>query len=410
MAVITSLPSRVGGSFRKFMVMGVAIGAVTGFVIRYTIFDYYAYRSAMFTPPDHIAYFPHGEKGYLKGDYCIDNADTEECCNPYHCTQIVNRSTLYSECCGRVHNDDKTTTTRKGTQRSKMLPLLITSAPRSGTRFIQQLFTKVGMSGLTTDLYSPQYRGTVSWKHVFDDEHYIAGKAHTHLYQSKFRVIWHLVRDPLSALTSLAFTEPLLENDLESTRYVNYIAKHVHLSDNKILREFFKIDDNDWENRVNGTYNENIHKFLVYRGMEIYLHWHGFINHLNVPVFRLEDLSVDKNVTVLDEVFYSVGMTPPRHVLVKAFLDAQEEKQNDWRQLTEGSSVHRRQRGTDVVNGGIKVELHKNARDHRETLTWAEVCDVNKRKARALLTMSQSFGYYPNLDAETLCAKADPTP
>ena len=251
---------------------------------------------------------------------------------------------------------------------------------------------------------------------MFDDEHYITGDSPTHLYQSKFRVVWHLVRDPLRALTSLAFTEPLLEDSLASERYLGYITKHIHLTNATKLKNFFHITDEEWAGRTDGTYNEKIDKFLIYRSMEIYLHWHGFINYLNVPIFRLEDLSVQKNITVLDEVFHSVGMTPPRHVLVQAFLDAQPKEQNDWnwrRRLLEANQQgpppqqNRRLKLGRDQNGGVKMQLHKNERDHRAALKWSEICWVNKRKARELLKMSQSFGYYPNLDPETLCPSTD---
>jgi hypothetical protein len=251
------------------------------------------------------------------------------------------------------------------------------------------------MTGLTTDQHSPQDLGIVSWKHVFNDNDYMVGNsAPTHLYKSKFRVIWHLVRDPLKSLTSLAFTEPLLEDSEASMEYISYVSNHIQLSNSSSLKTLFGISSKEWESRRNMTESEKIHKFLTHRGMEIWLHWHGFINYLNVPIFRLEDLSLKKNVTVLDEIFHSVGIEPPRHDEVLRFLNGQEDKQNRQRQ---------RRLRLDRDRTKLKTRLHKNEREHREILTWGELCRVNKANALAMLQMSQSFGYYLELNQGTLC-------
>lgn len=255
------------------------------------------------------------------------------------------------------------------------------------------------MTGLTTDHHSPQNRGIVSWKHVFHDDDYIVGNAApTHLYRSKFRVIWHLVRDPLKSLTSLAFTEPLLEDSEASMQYISYVSNHIQLSNSSSLRTLFDIGSEEWESRRNMTESEKIHNFLTYRGMEIWLNWHGFINFLNAPIFRLEDLSLKKNVTVLDEIFRSVGIAPPRHAEVLRFLNAQEEQQNHQRQRQRRLSL-----GRDRTK--IKTVLHKNERQHREILTWGELCRVNRANTLSMLQMSQSFGYYLELNQDTLCGK-----
>lgn len=87
----------------------------------------------------------------------------------------------------------------------------------------------------------------MSWKHIFNDDAYDVGNSHpTHVYQSKFRVIWHLVRDPLEALTSLAFTEPLLEDTEKSRWYIDYVSKHIHLSNQTLVRQFLHISDDHW--------------------------------------------------------------------------------------------------------------------------------------------------------------------
>ena len=250
------------------------------------------------------------------------------------------------------------------------------------------------MTGLTTDNHSPQDRGIVSWKHVFNDDHYIVGdRAPTHLYKSKFKVIWHLVRDPLKSLTSLAFTEPLLEDSETSMRYLRYISNHISLSNSSSLRDTLQIRAEEWESRSSSATSEKIDAFLIYRGMEIWLHWQGFINYLNVPIFRLEDLSVKKNVTVLDEVFHSVGINPPPHDEVLKYLNGQDDQQ---RQRRMESSRGRHE---------TKSALFRNERQHREKLSWVELCHVHQEKARAMLEMSQSFGYYMGLNKDNLCGE-----
>ena len=158
--------------------------------------------------PDPIHYFEHGPTGLGwigdiryggSSDYCVLNTTRDDCCTPKHCATIVRRSTLYSECCHHLHTTEHPETGELVVgKRSKIFPLLITGTPRTGTWYMQQLLTKTGLQGMTTDEHSPDWMGTVSWKHVFEKERYYFGpKTATHLYGSKFRMIWHMVRDPL---------------------------------------------------------------------------------------------------------------------------------------------------------------------------------------------------------------------
>jgi hypothetical protein len=141
MTVITAPSRSRQRSYHKYVFIGVAVGVCT-FAVRWTILKAHGYITAakLMGPPPAIRQFDKGELGYKKERYCIDNSNREECCSEYHCNMIVTRSTLYSECCNHVHNQDETTV-KRGRQHSKILPLLITSAPRSGTRFVQQLLT-----------------------------------------------------------------------------------------------------------------------------------------------------------------------------------------------------------------------------------------------------------------------------
>lgn len=157
--------------------------------------------------PPPIAYFQHGEHGLgsfsqLDGshEYCVLNTTREDCCSPEHCATIVRRSTLYSECCHHVHTTAHPTTGEPVVAKhSKIYDLLITGVPRTGMWYMQQLLTKTGLSGLTTAEHSAYWTGTVSWKHIFErPQYYFGPRTATHLYHSKFKMIWHMVRDPLA--------------------------------------------------------------------------------------------------------------------------------------------------------------------------------------------------------------------
>jgi hypothetical protein len=350
----------------------------------------------MFPMPPPISYFQHGNNGLEDySSYCIHNSKSDSCCSDEHCATIVKRSTLYSECCGHVHDNN----TASG---SKIFPLLITSAPRSGTWFMQQLLTKTGLQGLTTDERSPEGMGTVSWKHIFQqDDHYFGRQQTTRLYNSKFRVIWHLVRDPLKTLTSIAFTDPLWEDSDHSRIYVEHISRHIPITNKTTLMARFNISDHELEGvmehrTIAMNRNPKLSRFLIHRGLEIYLYWNGFINYLNVPVFKLEDLAADKNVTILDEMFRSVGYDPPNHAKILQVLDAQEVKRHEHhrRRLAELRHYQGNTRG---------YRIRKGSRIHRDTLTWKEICAVSLTKAHALLKMSHSFGYYTDVPEEGLC-------
>lgn len=367
--------------------------------------------------PPPIKYYKTGNAS--KEEFCTHNSQSEFCCSEERCATIVQRSTLYSECCANVHNNQTGS-------RSKVFPLLITSGPRSGTWFMQQLFTKTGLYGLTTDNHSPEHTGTVSWKHVFArDGYYFGDHSVTHLYRSKFRMIWHLVRDPLHALTSLAFTDPLWEDSDQSKVYMGYISSHIPITDKPTLMAKFNISEDDLEGVLeHRTHTEKrnpkLDNFLIWRGMEIYLYWHGFINYLHVPIFRIEDLAIEKNVTVLNEIFQSIGMDPPDKHKVLSVLDAQHRKrlrrQRQRKLLAARNRVlkalknaqrgrrrlRQRKRKLQVAYQRTK-RIRKGSRIHRPQLTWDELCAVSVKKAKAMLKMSHSFGYYMEDSVDGIC-------
>jgi len=373
--------------------------------------------------PPPITYFKHGKHdSLLRERYCVWDSQQEECCSLDHCDTVVKRSTLYSECCNNVHIHDNST---GHNQRSRIFPLLITSGPRSGTSFMHQLVTRSGLYGLTKETRTPTHMGMVSWKHVFARDEYFSGtKSVTHLFNSKFKVIWHLVRDPLRSLTSIAFTEPLWEDSDHSRNYIDYVSSHIPLTNKTTLMRRFGISEDELEDvlhhrMMNKNRNPKLEQFLIYRGLEIYLYWHGFINELNVPVFRLEDVTVDKNVTILDNVFRSIGREGPSHEKVFAMLEAQEEHLDPHvllqpKQATPQSQSQNQtqlpQNRRRLSFGANDLQLttrgsriRKGSRLHRETLSWQEICRVSRHKARSLLRMSQSFGYYMDIYRESLC-------
>ena len=138
-------------------------------------------------------------------------------------------------------------------------------------------------------------------------------------------------------------------------------------------------------------HNTKLDDFLIYRSLEIYLYWNSFINYLKVPLFRVEDLSVDQNMTVLDEIFRSVGRDPPSHSKVLDILKAQESQRQQQ---------HRRQL---LTQQHVRKRIRRGSRIHRPTLTWKEICRATPQNAEAFLRMSQSFGYYGDMDVSSVC-------
>jgi hypothetical protein len=150
--------------------------------------------------------------------------------------------------------------------------------------------------------------------------------------------------------------------------------------------------------------NNKLDKFLIYRGMEIYLHWHGFINYLNIPIFRPEDLTVQKNVTVLEEIFKSVGMTPPRRQDVLAFLNHKDNKKKCRRLLEEQQSsvatttIHRH---PQLKLGGdqhqlVKMQLHRCG---LLGLTCIQTCEVVTSSWEAILHGVKTRFFFQSLSA-----------
>lgn len=116
----------------------------------------------------------------------------------------------------------------RSAQASSPLPLLVTGIGRSGTTFVQQLLAKVGLRVSHDDRNSatcpcPGQDGVVSWAHAFHHGPVtVRGGRRAHdtttscprprwsypLNGHRFRVVVHLVRDPLKTIASRANLRP----------------------------------------------------------------------------------------------------------------------------------------------------------------------------------------------------------
>jgi hypothetical protein len=283
--------------------------------------------------------------------YCDQNSKHPSCCNPEQC-KLVQKSTVYSECC---HNVPTAVTThygdhppgnrhqrriqsfprsqkylaRKPTKRewmrpltrAKMFPILITATPRSGTVFVQRLLRGLGLD-VTNDSNTPRTDGMVSWMHIVNDNGYFGP---VKLMGSKFRAVWHQVRDPLKGLTSMAFTEPLEEGSTKSSAYLRFLQRHIQLTKKEILVTEMRQQNMQLLQQTN---NQTVidaaieEQFLIYRGMEFYTQWQRFIMALQIPRLHLEDLTESLNLTVLDSIFASAGKKkPPNQGLAKRLIE-----------------------------------------------------------------------------------------
>jgi hypothetical protein len=286
------------------------------------------------------------EKKRLLKQYCIGDSRQDTCCNRNQC-KIIRNSTVLSTCC---HNSISTDELK-----SHIYPILITATPRSGTVFMSSLLNELGLD-IANDGQVVRKHGMVSWVHIFQDNSYDLAWVHAReLHASKFKYVWHQLRDPLKCLTSIAFTEPLTDSS-----YQRFLQRHISLS---------AMDSSSHGNIT--LDEENILK-QIYLSLQFYLQWHTFIFSLNIPTFRLEDLVEKKNMDIIDEIFYTLDQTPPEHDDILRLID--EEK------------------------------IKSNQRPHRKTLSWSELCEVDADLTQQFLEMSQFFGYYHDVSNNTLCA------
>ena len=276
--------------------------------------------------------------------YCAGDSDHPSCCTEAQCS-VIRESTLFSSCCHHTTTNETTT-----------YPLLITATPRSGTVFTVGLLNQLGLQ-VHNDGQRPGRDGMVSWLHIFEDVYqllWVQGELHG----SKFRTVLHQARDPLKSLTSIAFTEPLFRQDYES-----YLQRHINLT---------SPSDMDFAEQPEAPRSNRQASNNIYRALEFYLQWHTFIDSLQVPIFRLEDLVED--ISVVDKIFASVGRAAPNHNVTQHFL-----------------SENKRQRRR-------LAKVNTNQRSHRAVLQWEELCRVHVEMANRVLELSQRYGYYKEIE------------
>ena len=145
----------------------------------------------------------------------------------------------------------------------------------------------------------------------------------------------------------MAFSEPIQKNG-----YLPFLRRHIRVSAWCYGKKIAPYDQ---------------YKCLLRQGLQFYNQWHKYINKLKVRTFKLEDLVVDFNMTVLDNIFASMSLPPPNHEDALAFIKGDDKR----RQLA-----------------------HTNSRKHRPTLEWWELCQVNKTLTAEFLQLSHGFGYY----------------
>eukprot|EP00960_Hanusia_phi_P055690 763037-Hanusia_phi.AAC.2 len=151
----------------------------------------------------------------------------------------------------------------------------------------------------------------------------------------RFRVAFHLVRDPLSSITSLVCTEPIFRED-----YWRYIRRHVRM---------------DEELRRSGD--------KVRAGLAMYVQWHEFLDELEIPRVRLEDLfDTERGYEEVRRIFSRLGRRAPGRGAFESMI----------------------KRGNQ----------HKvNARSHRKRFSWDELYAVDKGLTMRTWEMSRRYGY-----------------
>mmetsp|Transcript_54592 Transcript_54592/g.111417 ORF Transcript_54592/g.111417 Transcript_54592/m.111417 type:complete len:603 (+) Transcript_54592:54-1862(+) len=261
--------------------------------------------------------------------------DSGQCANKCSDTVCANirRSSLYSKCCES-----------KGLlpMPAGTIPLIVSATPRSGTVATFTLLSRLGLK-VHNDWGNPSADGIVSWIHIFSEFDVLADPKNTKSFKyfgpgklsgRRFDVAFHLVRDPLSSITSLGCTEPV-----NSDQWSAYVKRHVN-----IKQQF-------WSQK---------NKLGI--GMQMWLEWHRFLDSVCVDRFRLEDLfDPSKTERVLSHMFKKLGRKPPGKERIKKALE--------------------------------KTGSKTNQRKHREKVTWKELMMVDPDLTRQVYALAESYGY-----------------
>ena len=282
--------------------------------------------------------------------------NTGGCCGHEYCTFIVKQTSLFLPCCNAYYKK------RARKKKIQVFRLLITGTPRSGTTFGSRVLTKVGLL-LAHDAQVPIRDGIVSWSHLYQDYESLSWTRTNKSIDARFRHVIHQVRDPLKCITSMAYTEPMFHKG-----YLKFLSNHVHISDTTTLvNQRNTAITVHRANLVDRHPNQTLVGHLrIQRTLEFYIGWHRNILKLGALRYRFEDF-MDPNS----------GIIP--HLVRLA---------NPQQPLPSDLQIQQAFNGTNT-----------NARAHRQTMTWNELCRVHPGLTKQLLELSHEFGYYQELES-----------
>ena len=115
---------------------------------------------------------------------------------------------------------------------------------------------------------------------------------------------------------------------------------------------------------ISDTQSTVTEKQRVIRTTEFFLRWHGFLDQLNVPSYRLEDVvsNTPKAIDTIRKIFQFAGLPMPTRAKVSRMLGNHQGKKT-------------------------------NARKHRAMLTWQELCGYNRDLAFQLWELALKYSY-----------------
>jgi len=250
---------------------------------------------------------------------------------------IIRRTTVLSKCCKNMPQGP-----------GHIWPLLITGTPRSGTVFTHHVLNALGVK-VHNDWGNPDRDGILSWIHFYKrakDDYFGPGR----LSGGRFKVVIHLVRDPLKSITSIGCTEGMVGNS-EQPRFI---------------RGNIPFD----EKRFPGD-----HKLGL--GLQMWVEYHTAMSQTGAPLWRLEDLFADRfNKT--KQLFTLLGTLAPKYP------------------------------STATIDHAFDSKAHPhNNRGHRGTVTWGQLFRIDAVLAMRAWLLSESYGYHYDFDIQKALMGAD---
>ena len=118
---------------------------------------------------------------------------------------------------------------------------------------------------------------------------------------------------------------------------------------------------------------------LMKRALEFYVQWHEFIDSLQVPLIRLEDFNADMVWDMYQHVQSMHAYQPGSN-------------------MARLPSTNRTHIETFFETSSSSNMTKTNHRKHRATLTWAELCQVDRNLTRRFWNLAQKYGYYLDND------------